>query len=267
MVDTLSLTYIVLSWVVTCYLSIFLVVLIRNYFKKQTVGTIMLIMVYSFFFMSRLSSSLSFTLQITTIFEVIIEIISIVSSISSLIAITFLYLFSCRHILKDSEPVRAFTVFILFSIMGGILSLCIYDSLFVVEIPIFTRNYLTPVIYTISLNTAFVIIQIAIQSYVFLRVIIKSFIIARKTTQFIRKRGFSLIGWGLTLYFGGGLLGGIIYSIEISTSIGLVAWIIRNIIVVIAYFLMYMGWILPDWYRKIIRKKTWIENELKVISA
>ena len=262
-----SITYISLSWIVTSIMAIFVITLLVNYFRKKTVGTMMLTMVYSFFLVVRLFSSLSFTLQISTLSPVYSDILSMISSTSSLFAITFLYLFSCRHILKDSEPVRAFTVFILFSIAGGILTSSIIDAIYDVQIPLFERRYLTPEIYTISLNTVFIILQIAIQTYVFLRVIIRSFVIANKTTQFIRKRGFMLIGWGLTLYFLGGLSGGVLYSITTGSTLSLILWIIRNLVVIFAYFLMYMGWILPDWYRKSIRKKTWIENELKVINA
>ncbi len=37
------------------------------------------------------------------------------------------------------------------------------------------------------------------------------------------------------------------------------AAVVRSIVFASAYIAMYIGWIMPNWFRKMIRKRSWFE--------
>ena len=265
MTTTISWLYVSFSWLATLLLVLLVIALLNNFLRRKTTGTLMLLIIYLFFAISKITTSLGFTLQITLAPEIISsQYLTAISSALQLAAIAFLYTFSCRHILRDNELVKTATIFFLAAFFGVILGTMIMDiNLFVVEERIITKiTQITDELSIIALNLALAIPLIIIQTIIYLRISIRSLVLSRLAEDIVRKRGMQLIGWGLVIYFLGGLMGGLIYSIEMENEIfPFLFWLIRNFTVIVAYFLMYVGWVMPNWYRKRIRKKSWIEEE------
>ena len=267
MACSLSWGYVITSWVATATIILFTIMILVNFLRRRTTGTAMLLQTFVFFMLSKIALSISMTIQITPSPNLeIAYIISVFASMFPLFGIVLLYNFSCRHILRDSIPIQTFISITFSAIIGIILGLQIYEIVLIPieESSIINLNSLTSDIQIISGTLFISMIQIIIQTFIFLRIAIRSFVLSRKTEQLLRKRGFQLIGWGLIIYYATGFIAGIIYGFGIEhEGIQFGLWVLRNLGIQVAYFIMYLGWILPNWLRKRLTKKTWIEKTLK----
>lgn len=213
---------------------------------------------------------MSYQLQLLGLKESKVTLIILaIATTTALAAVTFLYIFSCRHLLKDGEVLKLVTFFLLAAYWAALLTISVSDVLLPVDerwairITDFTLD-----LQNISFVSVLIVFQVVIQSIIFLRIIIRAFIIAKRTDEITRKRGLQMIGWGLLVYFIGGLIGGIFYALQVeSGALAFTLWAFRSLILLTAYIMMYIGWLLPDWFRKRVRKKTWFEQKLIVDSS
>ncbi|MCK5047022.1 MAG: hypothetical protein KAS22_10615, partial [Candidatus Heimdallarchaeota archaeon] len=51
-----------------------------------------------------------------------------------------------------------------------------------------------------------------------------------------------------------------------SAVIPLIFWMVRKILFLSSYIILYLGWIMPDWFRRRIRGKTWFEMRYKEVN-
>ncbi len=266
--DPISLIYVIVSWILTSVIFTLVIALLNNFRKKQTTGTLLLAIIYIVFFISRFSITMSYQLQLLGLKEHNATLIFLsIATTTALAAVSFLYIFSCRHLLKDAEVTKLVTFFFIVAVWAVFLTITVVDVL----IPGFlwaTRlTDFTADLQNISFVPILTVIQVVLQSIIFLRIIIRSFIIAKRTNEITRKRGLQMIGYGLLVYFLGGMMGGIFYALQLqSGALSFSLWVFRSLILLTAYIMMYIGWLLPDWFRKRVRKKTWFEQKLIVDS-
>ncbi|MBD3191822.1 MAG: hypothetical protein GF308_14340 [Candidatus Heimdallarchaeota archaeon] len=257
------------SWyiIIESYITLILVgwltiALLRNFLRKKTTGTLMLFTAYAVLFFMRIASSLEKTLQIFGVFGNGILIIISISSVTPLLTAIFLYAFASRHILNDSEYLQTLTMTFISAIFGVILTLLIASIYLEIPEGIFAPEpkTVTPDIQAFSITFASICL-IVIQMLIYLRLTISSFILARNTEEIVRKRGFQIIGWGVLLFILAGLVRGVEGTLDIAVAGELVVNTLRSLMFLASYYLLYLGWTMPNWYRKRLRKRTWFETQ------
>ncbi len=266
-----------ISSIINLIFSFVLVIfLIINFIRKRTVGTFMLLTSYFFF---SLTAALSIAYRTMYILQGevngVIYTLAAVGPLILLPAFAYLYIFACRHILKDNEIVRINIFSVIMVFFGIAVSVVFYDILVIQPnyATIFGSSQLafteavlvTPDIFTISFTTFILIFQIAISIYVTGRVGWRALRLARKSDQLVRKRGLQTIGIGVLLYLLGGMLSAFDSSLSSIPGLMITAAVIRAFAFAAAYLAMYIGWVMPNWFRKMIRKRSWFELQYNQI--
>ncbi|NPE07158.1 MAG: hypothetical protein GNW80_02655 [Asgard group archaeon] len=268
----LTWTYIVFSWLTTGLTMGLVIALFNNFLRKKTTGTLILFTAYFIIGAAAILGALVYTLQAADLNEIVPRSLQTITTLAPQIGLVLIYIFSCRHILKDNEVVKALTIMIVSFILGLVFNIYLFGILEITS-PInsdflwaISTNNPTADLENISVSILAVFL-VVIQIYINARIFIRAFVLSRRTDKEIRKRGLLLIAWGLVIY----LLGGLVISLEIAVpwanaAIPLVFWMLRKIMFLTSYVLLYLGWIMPDWFRRRIRGKTWFEMRYKEIS-
>jgi hypothetical protein len=265
-------TYVVFSWLTTGLTFGLVIALFNNFIRKKTTGTLILFTSYFIIATAAILGALVYTLQAFDFNPRVPRLLQTITTLSPQIGLVLIYIFSCRHILKDNEVVKSLTIMIISFLLGAIFNLYIL-GVFEITAPIdsdvwyaLSTNNPTIDLENISIGILSIFL-VTIQIYINARIFIRAFVLSRRTDKLIRKRGLLLIGWGLVIY----LLGGLIISMEIaipwtSSVIPLVFWMLRKIAFLTSYVFLYLGWIMPDWFRRRVRGKTWFETRYKEVS-
>jgi hypothetical protein len=265
-------TYVVFSWITTAFTLGLVGALFNNFLRKKTTGTLILFASYFIIGTSAILGALVYNLQAVGIVGKVPGILQSITTLTPQIGLILIYIFACRHILKDNEVVKSLTVmFISFAI--GIIFTFYLLGVYEITAPINSEVW-----YAISTNnptldlenisiSLLAIILVPIQLYVNARIYVRAFVLSRRTDKEIRKRGLLLIAWGLVIYMFAGFIISMEIAIPWTTSVApLILWIIRKIGFLTSYVFLYLGWIMPDWFRRRIRGKTWFEMRYKEVS-
>ena len=270
-IDTSSYFILISSMVNLLFSLVLVFLLVANFIRKKTVGTFMLLTSYLYFSLTSAFSIVYRMMFILNLGEMNITTYFI-ASLSPLIllpAFAYLYIFACRHILKDNEIVRINIFSIIMVFFGIAVSIVSHDN--IVSNPnyqvIFTSPQMaftevvqvTPYVFTVSYDLFIQLFQIVVSIYVTGRIGWRALRLARKSDQLVRKRGLQTIGIGVLLYLLGGMLSAFDSSLAGIPGLMITVAVIRAIAFVSAYVAMYIGWIMPNWFRKMIRKRSWFE--------
>lgn len=284
MASAASWFYIVFSFL-TLSVSVFLLgALLNNFFRKKTTGTLILFSSYALVALGGILGALVYVFQVAGLGVRLIGIFQGIVTIVPQIALMIIYIFSCRHILRDNEVVKSLHVMIISGLLGfvttifmvGLFGLTPQFPNFINPDPDTISNAWYQLVHTSIAGTELYnlavsglsLILVLIQIYINVRIIVRAFILSNRTDKIVRKRGLQMIAWGLIIY----LLAGLIISMEIGIpwaegSHGpTIFWTFRKLLFVASYIILYLGWIMPDWFRRRIRGKTWFEMQYKSIS-
>ena len=283
MVNAASWFYIVFSWL-TLLVPIFLMgALLNNFYKKRTTGTLLLFSSYALVALGAIIGALVYTLEASGLGPRTVGVFQVFSTVMPQVALLLIYIFSCRHILKDNEVSKSLHLMITAAVLtffGTVFMLGLFNITqgqypnFVIpegEDPKWYHLVRTDVAGTDLTNLALSglsVILFLVQLYYNARIIIRAFILSGRTDKIVRKRGLQMIAWGLVIY----LIAGAFISMEIGipwaqgSHAPTIFWTFRKIFFLISYIVLYLGWIMPDWFRRRIRGKTWFEMQYKSIS-
>ena len=279
--DTASY-FILIAAIVNAAFSLTLVFfLIGNFFKKRTVGTFMLLLSY-FFFTATSIVSIAFRMLFISNGGVMTEITYMLASLGPLLllpAFAYLYIFACRHILKDNEIIRInlfAMIMVFFGIATSVISFdnlntnpayhLMTDQFFVNPLNFTSLVQITPYLITISYHAFIQITQIVVSIYITGRIGWRSLRLARKSDQPVRKRGLQTIGIGVLLYLFGGMLSAFDAQVSGIPALMITVAVLRSFAFSAAYVMMYLGWVMPAWYRKMIRKRSWFEVQYQQLT-
>ncbi len=257
-------TWIVLSYSFILSLAVLFLIffLAQSYRRKKTPGTAMLMIAYILF---SLTTLVPFINRVAVLFNYniyLLYLLNAITPLSIIFAYAFLYQFASRHILRDNEIKRLIVFSITVIIYGVLVGLIIADSIIYPNTKglIITKTPSTPELYTISYSMIVILFQVLVSLYFTIRIAGRAFILSKKTGSLESKKGLQSIALGLVLYLAAGLLTPVLSMFE-GLIASIIGTIIRVLIFVAAYTFMYLGWIMPTWYRKLLRKKTWFEQQ------
>ncbi len=238
------------------------ITLLVNFFRKKTVGTFMLL---SSYFLFSLASAFSIAYRISLIYNegVMTDTIYQIGSLTPLIilpAFAFLYFFGCRHILKDNEIIKTYIFAVIMVVYGIVTAVIAYDNIYTHSL-YSEPTYITKNVFAISYTWPILLVQIVVSIFVTGRIGFRAFRLARKSDHPIRKRGLQTISVGVFLYLLAWLFSALHGSIPNIPALMITISAFRAISYATAYVAMYLGWVMPAWYRKLIRKKSWFEMQ------
>ena len=279
--DTATYFILIAAIINTVFSFTLVIFLFGNFLRKRTVGTFMLLLSYLFFTATSIVSIVQRILFITngSIMDQTVYMLASLGPLVLLPAFGYLYLFACRHILKDNEILRLniFAMIILFfgiaasvisyDILGTSVSFHLLTDTFYTNPLVFTSLVqVTPFLYTISYHAFVQITQIIVSIYITGRIGWRSLRLARKSDQPVRKRGLQTIGIGVILYLFGGMLSAFDAQVSGIPALMITIAVIRSFAFSAAYVMMYLGWIMPTWFRKMIRKRSWFEIQYQQLT-
>ncbi len=268
--DTASYFILISSGINLGFSAVLVIFLIFNFIRKKTIGTAMLLTAYTFFSLTSAASIIYRLLYIAQGGDsALIEQLASLGPLLLLPAFAYLYVFACRHILKDSEIMRTYIFALIVAFFGIATAVVAYDNFNVsdhLNRVFTTKVFVTNSIYTISYIHFIQIFQIVVSIYVTGRIGWRAWRLARKSDQPVRKRGLQTIGIGVLLYLLGGMLSAFDSTVSGIPALMIVVAVLRALAFAAAYIGMYLGWVMPNWYRKMIRKRSWFEIQYKSLA-
>lgn len=259
--------YFLISALVVCLaLVTSVIILIIHFLKTKTQGTILLILTYTLFTIGEI---------LNTIGLWYFSFVSETSPISGYLELSFaffyaigyifFYFFANRHILEDNDLVKSLTA-VLLTIFVSVATSFMFSELVNQKVdPIFYNEVLlTGPNFTQYLPTMIsgLIIFIPILLFIHLRILIGIAKIRRSTEDPVLKTGFTFIFYTIISF----VLSAIIASAFIMPNVGAHPRLItalqslRILAVICAVLLGSIGWTLPAWLRKRIKKAN-VETE------
>ncbi len=246
---------------------VFVGIMVKNYFKKRTMGTALLTIVYILVAI-RHANGVVFN------FYSKFNPLSTGHKLSLIIYLTvfilmyyFLYLFGSRHLIRDNDVIRGIMSAIILVTTMTIIGMIGYEFYADVENPIFVEysiepgtNSLQPMPTTIVGAVLYGVILVFVQfRYIFS---LSVSLIRQKSIDPIKRIGTKYILAAMITFF-------LDVSLTVAFTIDSLTPVVVAILYVTRFFLTmaslafgYIGWILPDWFRKRVRRKTWIATKL-----
>lgn len=250
-------------------LAIFVGLLFRNFFKKRTIGTFLLIMTYTFLLGNEVLATTSFLLE-----AVLGESMTSVAAVLQLVGvymlvytINWMYFFANRHLLRDNDLFKSLYPSLLSGIVGIIGGLSIYDA-FKGTAPNFTwlaqiklenvdfHIYYPPIS---GPQLTLTVLVFLVGTFTYIRIMWRTFNLQRKSTDIVTKKGFRMVTISVFLLLLTGLiLGSYILGLNTIAWAASLLYVIRGFIVIGAVVTGYIGWLMPEWVRRRFRGKSWI---------
>ena len=245
---------------------IFSFIMIANFSKKKTMGTALLAVFYGFIAIYHIIHSAMITMAATNSYSTTHKILFIAYITTLFLSYYFLYIFGCRHILPDNELVKSIIVMVMFTVNVALIFLMAYELFFNVAEPIFyvvdtkpdINHYVPNIIVT-------VIIYLTTVLFVEWRIIFRLsvMLIKKEVEDQVQRKGLQRILYGILSLFGATLITILVSIPNLNSTIFIFLYILRGICTLLALYLSYVGWILPDWYVRRIRK-AWIVTKVRI---
>jgi hypothetical protein len=259
---------IIVSSVVAIGSLTFLIIMIWNFFKKKTIGTALLAMFYGMIALYHLVHSIMMSIAAQNPFSLSHKISYVIYVVCLFLNYYFLYMFGTRHILRDNDVTKTFVSIVMLALNGAIVGMMAYELFTNVENPLLyvldpktdwgITHYVPTTIVTLSIYLTCVL-------FVQIRIIISisATLIRKEIENDIQRKGLAMILFGILSLFGSVLLTVIISIPNTGNFVFTSLYILRGIMTLLGLFLSYVGWILPNWFRKRVRK-AWIVSQVTV---
>ena len=246
---------------------VFSIIMLGNYAKKKTMGTALLAVVYIFVAIRQIVGIVYNALGAINPYSLTQGITFIAYLLAFTLIYYFLYLFGSRHILQDNDVWRGVISTIYLVTLSAFIGILGYEMLAGVANPIFVERGVEPgtnlqlfMPTTLTGLLLYGVILILVQlRYIFSL----SVSLIRKTSiDPMRRTGTKyILGAVITLFFD--ILLTVAFTIEnLPIFVIVLLYVTRFILTMLSLLLSYIGWLLPDWFRKRIRQKAWIATKI-----
>lgn len=248
----------------------FAYILFRRFLRKKTIGTVYLLMVFGVIALAENINSISLWLSAYRAApETLTGTFQIFYVSLYCLGLIFLYFFGNRHIIDDNEIIRTLYGVLTGVIVGVITSLNMVE-LFGAEMPPGFHSLDRGIIggtnlveYTPSLFLSLILL-IPVALLILFRIAVKLAVVQQRITEPIAKRGtqyimLSFISIAITL---GGAIFFITPALIKIPALTVLGQVIRIVFTTLSMLFGYLGWVMPEWIRRRIRKKAWIVKEL-----
>ncbi|NHJ84004.1 MAG: hypothetical protein FK734_00995 [Asgard group archaeon] len=265
-----SLHYIIPGALNIVVLSVFNTLLLVNFFRKRTIGTLLLFFAYFSLWLNEALVTAAFLMEGylpgNTTVVMWVKAMHITGVLCLVYTINWIYFFGNRHLIRDNDLFKSLYTSVFGAFVGVVGALSFQE--------IFT-NVADPVWYTtIELAEAnfnlyypatkwpYLIVTFglfAIGSITYLRLAYRTIILQRKAKDIVTKKGLRTVTVSIILLLATGLmLGGYIFGANKVAFLSAILFVLRGLVVLFAVGFGYIGWLMPNWIRKRFRGKAWI---------
>ncbi|MFW9923329.1 MAG: hypothetical protein ACFFDW_08605 [Candidatus Thorarchaeota archaeon] len=265
-----SYHYLIAGFLNIAILAGMLILLLRNFFRKRTVGTFLLILAYGSLLTNEVLTTTAFiheALYSTIPSAVTIaKILQLTGVLCLVYTINWMYFFGNRHLIRDNDLFKSLYTSIFGAFIGVIAGLAYQDIIidssnptWYSEIDLAGADFN---LYYPSIEWPQIILIVglfAIGSYTYVRLALRTFVLQRKAKDIVTKKGLRTVSVSIIFLLLTGLsLGAYIFGANTNANIASLLYVIRGFIVIIAVVTGYIGWIMPEWIRKRWRGTAWI---------
>jgi hypothetical protein len=268
--------YILISGTIMLLIAIvFDAIILRQFIRKRTMGTILLFMSYLFFTLGEASTIMGdyiFTFQFTT--ENTGGLTQLLYAPFYGIAFIFFYFFANRHILQDSDLVKSSIATFIAFLIGLAYAYSTADVIFfdsanpifynkalLAGIPVPGGGFMPQFLLSTFIGLG---IYLPVLFLIQLRVVVKIFRIRRGLEKRISRAGFTYIFLSVLFL----VLGTISSSfflfdfVQNTPFLNILSHTLRIVFNILGFLFAYFGWVLPDWLKRRIRGKAWITKQI-----
>ncbi|MHA1155657.1 MAG: hypothetical protein ACTSQK_06070 [Candidatus Heimdallarchaeota archaeon] len=244
---------------------IFSFIMIWNFSKKKTMGTALLAFFYGAIAMYHIIHSIMMSIAAQNPFSLMHKILFVAYVATLLLSYFYLYVFACRHILRDNDLVKSAITIVMLAVNAVIIGIMGYELIMEVPSPIFSVISLKPewgISHYIPVPLVLIILYLTCVLFVELRIIFRlSLTLVKKETETeIQRKGLQYILFGILSLFASVLLTILISLPNISNTLFSILYILRGIFTLLGLLLSYIGWILPEWFVRRVRKAGIVSN-------
>jgi hypothetical protein len=270
-INAWELHYIIIGCLDVLLLLFLNALMVRNFLRKRTVGTNILLNLFATLLIAEVLFTTSFFLQIYLPTEQIskaVKIMQLVAVIMLMYSVHWIYFFSNRHLIRDNDLIKAYFSGSLSLLAGLIIGIAIFEVIAGGSNPNWYEIYdlagtnleiYYPAMLPPQSILIYVLILIVVSTYI--RIIIRTVRLQRKAKDIVTKKGLRVVSASLIGLVAIGLtLGGYIFGVGRYPVFAALTYVIHGIAVMAAIILSYLGWVMPDWLRRRFRGKTWIEK-------
>lgn len=268
-ISAISWTILSLSFIMSIFSITFTTLLVRNFIRKKTMGTLLLALTYGNLMVHYLFDTLSFSLEAFTSYSRAAIFIQFMGIQLQIICVIWMYFFGNRHLLRDNEFWRAaysmgFGGFVGASMALGIReifasTISIGEGNWYAEIPIEGADFS---FYFPAIEIPYGILTILffiLASVTYLRLAVRTFQLRRKARDTVTKKGLRLVIISLLSFLlAGTFQGTFIVGVGDISYLAIIVYILIITANVMALGLGYLGWTMPDWLRRRFRGEAWI---------
>ncbi|NHJ85766.1 MAG: hypothetical protein FK734_09910 [Asgard group archaeon] len=254
--------YILFTAIITSLMLVgFVIVLFINFLRKRTLGTILLAIFYFLLMLGEMSNTAGLWIYtFKTNGELLSGFLELNFTTFYGFGYIFLYYFANRHILDDNDIVKSFTSIILSGLVG------ITNALMSMEL-YFTQSggfFYSVIPLTVDINQFLpssisgLIILFPIFIFVHLRIVIGIIKLRKTAPDMIIKRGLLFILLAVVSFILSAIIASffLIPEITINSPITIILHTFRILFIQIGLLLSYLGWILPDWFKRALEKNS-----------
>lgn len=245
---------------------IFLGIMVQNFFKRRTMGTGLLAIVYFFVALRQVAGLLNNVIPafMPGTLASKLTVLGVLGTLS--MTYYFLYLFGSRHILHDNDIVRGIISAFFLIVVSVLIGFVAYEMIYDVPDPVFYEMEVTESTGILRAFPRTIISGILYALVLFLVQIryiysLSATLIREEAIDPIRRIGTKYILAAIITLFLDVVLT-LLSTLTSSVAISTLIYIARFVLIMLSLLLSYIGWILPDWFRKRIRQKAWIVKQL-----
>ncbi|NHJ46666.1 MAG: hypothetical protein FK733_02650 [Asgard group archaeon] len=266
-IEAYSYPYIIAGVLNSIVLLSFVILLLRNFFKKRTIGTFLLIMTYTFLLGNEILALTAFILEGVNParFGIAGSVMQLIGVYLLMYTINWMYFFANRHLLRDNDLFKSLYTSILSGLVGITGALSIYDAIAGTGDFWLAKIELTGVDFNIyyppinGFRIMLTILLFLVGTFTYIRIMWRTFNLQRKAKDIVTKKGFRVVTVSVLLLLLTGLvLGSYMLGANRIALVSALLYIVRGFIVIGAVVTGYIGWLMPDWVRRRFRGKAWI---------
>ncbi len=245
---------------------IFSFIMVWNFFKKKTMGTALLAFFYGAIAIYHIVHSVMMSIAAQNPFSLPHKILFIIYVATLLLSYYYLYVFACRHIFRDNDFVKSSITIIMLAANAAIIGMMAYELILDVPSPIFYVIDPKPewnISHYVPVPLVLLTLYLTCVLFVEIRIIFRLSLtlIKKEVENDIQRKGLQQILFGILSLFASVLLTIIISLPNINNTLFSILYILRGMLTLLGLLLSYIGWILPEWYVRRVRK-TWIVSKI-----
>lgn len=244
---------------------IFSFIMIWNFTQKKTMGTALLAFFYGAIAIYHIVHSIMMSVASQNPFSLLHKILFIIYVATLLLSYYYLYVFACRHILRDNDLVKSAITIVMLAVNAVIIGMMGYELIMDVPSPILYVIDPKPewnISHYVPVPLVLIILYLTCVLFVELRIILRLSLtlIKKETKTDVQRKGLQQILFGILSLFASVLITILISLPKTSNTVFSILYILRGIFTLLGLLLSYIGWILPKWFVRRVRKAVVVSN-------